>query len=76
MIKTADFDVSLFDAYKIILEKEAMIFHNLNLLEEVNNIMIGSLWVPADKVGLLYSLVPSFVSIREAQPKTKPPTHF
>jgi len=53
-----------------------MIFHTLNLFEEANNIMIGSLWVPSQKIGLLYSLVPSFVSIREAHPKTKPPTHF
>lgn len=45
-------------------------------MDQANSIMIGSIWIPADKVGLLYSLVPSFVSIRDADPPSKPPTHF
>lgn len=33
VIKTADFEVSLYDAYKIILERESMIFHTLSMME-------------------------------------------
>ena len=38
--------------------------------------MIGKIWVPTEKVGLLYTLLPSFVSLREAETTLKPPTHF
>ena len=70
------FECSNFDAYKILLEREAIIFNTLNLMEETTNIMIGQIWVPTEKVGLLYSLMPSFVSLREATTKNTPPTHF
>lgn len=38
--------------------------------------MIGGAWVPKDKTNLLYSLVPSFVSLRNIVPDSKPPTYF
>ena len=41
-----------------------MVYQTLNLMEENGNIMSGGIWVPTEKVGLLYSLVPSFVSLR------------
>lgn len=45
-------------------------------MEETNNIMIGQIWVPTEKIGLLYTLMPSFVSLREGESDGKPPTHF
>ena len=53
-----------------------MIFETLNLMEEHGSIFSGGIWVPTEKVGLLQSLVPSFVSLREENAKTKPPTYF
>lgn len=48
----------------------------MNLLEETYNIMIGKIWVPKEKTGLLYQILPSFVSLREMEADSKPPTHF
>ena len=70
------FECSSFDSYRIVLERELIIFNTLNLMEEVNNIMVGQIWVPTEKVGLLHTLMPSFVSLREGEPHTKPPTYF
>lgn len=38
--------------------------------------MIAKIWVPSDKIGLLFSQIPSFVSLRESEFETKPPSHF
>lgn len=76
IVANGDFECSTFDAYRIILEREAMVFSTLNLMEENGNIMSGGIWVPTEKIGLLYQLVPSFVSLRETEASTKPPTHF
>ena len=65
-----------FDAYKIILEREIIIFNTLNLMEESGSILIGQIWVPTEKIGLLYTILPSFVSLREANIEGKPPTYF
>ena len=40
------FECSNFDAFRMILEREIIIFNTLNLMEETNNIMIGQIWVP------------------------------
>jgi len=36
----------------------------MNMLEETYNIMIGKIWIPKEKTGLLYQILPSFVSLR------------
>ena len=36
-------------------------------MEENGNIMSGGIWVPTEKVGFLYSLIPSFDSLRESE---------
>jgi V-type H+-transporting ATPase subunit a len=76
VVKPAEFEVSLFDAYQIILERESMIFRTLNMMEEINNILVASIWIPSEKIELLRRLLPSFVSLRPSNPTTKPPTHF
>ena len=43
----------------------------MNLMEERTNVMIGGIWVTTEQHGLLYRLIPSFVSLREDSPPTK-----
>ena len=76
VVANGEFECSTFDAYLILLERESIIFHTMNLMEESGNILLGGIWVPTAKVGLLYSSLPSFVSIRETEGDSKPPTHF
>lgn len=64
-VEVGQFGCGKFDGYKIILEKESMIFRTMNLLESTHNIMIAKIWIPAEKEGALRTYVPSFVSVRE-----------
>ena len=75
-VEVGEFGCARYDAFRIILEKELLIFTTMNLLESTHNIMIAKIWVPADKIGLLFSQLPSFVSLRENDFETKPPSHF
>lgn len=38
--------------------------------------MVGKIWIEKEKTGLLYQILPSFVSLREMEPETKYPTHI
>ena len=40
------FECANFDAFKVILERECIIFNTLNLMEESGSILIGKIWVP------------------------------
>jgi len=64
-IETNEFGCARVEAFRILFEKEALIFNTMNLLEETYNIMIGKIWIPTEKTGLLYQILPSFVSLRE-----------
>lgn len=63
-VEIGDFGCARYDAFRIILEKEYLIFSTMNLLESTHNIMIAKIWVPTDKIGLLFAELPSFVSLR------------
>jgi len=38
--------------------------------------MIAQIWVPEGKRGLLFTLLPSTVTVKEPRTKKKPPTFF
>jgi V-type H+-transporting ATPase subunit a len=75
-ISDSDFGYSKFEAYRILLERESLIFHTMNFLEERFNSLIAKVWITEEKRGLLFKLLPSVVTIREPETEEKPPTHF
>ncbi len=64
-IEVKDFGCARFEAFRVLFEKELIIFNTMNLLEETYNIMVAKIWVEKEKIGLLYQILPSFVSLRE-----------
>lgn len=64
-ISDHEYGYSKFESFRILLEREAMIFETLNLLEEKFNTVIAKIWITEEKKGLLMKLLPSAVSIRE-----------
>lgn len=75
-VETSEFGYSRFESYRVIIQRESIIFHTLNLFEERYNSMIAKIWVPEEKRGLLFKLLPSVVTIQDPSTKEKPPTHF
>jgi hypothetical protein len=44
-VETKDFGCARFEAFRVLFEKESLIFNTMNLLEETYNIMVGKIWV-------------------------------
>ena len=66
-VEIGEFGCARYDAFRIILEKQLLIFETMNLLESTHNIMVAKIWVPDDKKGLLFAELPSIVSLRESE---------
>lgn len=58
------------------MEKEKIIYNNMNMLEDFKHISVAHLWIVKDSIGELLQVLPSYVSINEVHTDQKPPTHF
>lgn len=46
VIESNEFGCARIEAFRVLFEKESLIFNTMNLLEETYNIMIGKIWIP------------------------------
>ena len=81
-VSVSDYGYSKYETYRILMEREALIYQTLNMLSadhyggKSGSTMIAKVWIPDDKKGLLLALVPPVVTVREPQTDAKPPTYF
>ena len=81
-ISISEYGYSKYECFRIVLEKESLIYHTLNMLSvdhyggKPGSTMIAKIWVPEDKKGTLLAYVPPVVTVREPITDEKPPTHF
>ena len=71
-----DYGFCKLESYRIILEKEILIFDTLNKLQTQYQSAIAKIWIPKEKDGLLHTVLPSVVTLSSPTTKSKPPTHF
>ena len=75
-VSISDYGYCKLESYRIILEKEAMLFHTLNKLQSHFGSVLAKIWIPSEKDGLLQTLLPSVVTKTSPHTKAKPPTYF
>lgn len=82
VVSLSECGCSKYEYFRIILQRESLIYHTLNMLSvdhykgKPGSTMIAKIWVPDDKKGTLLAYVPPVVTVREPLTDEKPPTYF
>lgn len=82
VVSTEEYRCARYEAYRVLIEKESIIYSTLNFLKVVQfddkpgSTMIAKVWIPEEKVGLFEHILPHVVTIRQPTHDEKPPTHF
>jgi V-type H+-transporting ATPase subunit a len=82
IVSVEEYNCARFEAYRILIQKEFLIYSTLNLLKVVEyedkpgSTMIAKVWVPEDKAGRFEVILPHVVTLRHPTTDDKPPTHF